>query len=316
MNSDSPSSNMHIEEHMRIVNTFISDDDEIPPYTEISLRRARASNPYTRIDFICKKNQPYFSSLGVRWVDQNSLSSDLLTKFNEVCWFKRHGTPGTTFPSPELFWHRTAERIYYLAAYLAQERLENIFHFENDVLIYGHLDTVEVNDKITVTNMSPTHTTFAFCHIPTHQLLSELCENLNILLEHGEHQLLSLGFDHISEMSLLNLLYRKNLIESFPILPSEATNWVFDPGSYGQYFAGTNNGHPSGFTDPTHIIGREILNGNIAPQLLAHDIKPLINNSISSFKRKIRPCVVDRQSDEEIPIFSLHVHSKKLDSLV
>ncbi|PPR78598.1 MAG: hypothetical protein CFH06_00745, partial [Alphaproteobacteria bacterium MarineAlpha3_Bin5] len=41
----------------------------------------------------------------------------------------------------------------------------------------------------------------------------------------------------------------------------------------------------SGFTDPTHIIGGEILKGNIVPQLVAHDIKPLTNNSVCARKR-------------------------------
>ena len=113
---------------MRIVNVHISDKDQIPLYTAVSLKKARECNPHIDIDFICKKKQPYFSSLGIKWIDQNSLSSELLTKFNEICWFKDFAAGGTIFPNEELHWHRTTERIYYLEAYLSQERLENVFH--------------------------------------------------------------------------------------------------------------------------------------------------------------------------------------------
>ena len=265
------------------------------------MKKARECNPHIDIDFICKKKQPYFSSLGIKWIDQNSLSSELLTKFNEICWFKDFAAGGTIFPNEELHWHRTTERIYYLEAYLSQERLENVFHFENDILIYGCLDTVEINDKITVTDLSHTHSSFGFCHIPTYQLLSKLCEKFNDFLGRGQNELLSLGFDFISDMQLLKLSLREDLVKSFPILPSEATNWVFDPASYGQYFGGTNNGHSSGFTDPTHIIGREILDENIIPIL-----------EVFSSEGIIAPCVIDKQDRREVPIFNLHIHSKRL----
>lgn len=280
---------------MRIVNTFISDTNEVPEYTRLSLQKAREKNPTIDIDFICLNPPPYFDELQINWIPQRELeNSQILIDFNKVCDFKRHGTPKTTYPSPDLFWHRTAERIFYLQEYLSKNNLDEVFHFENDVLIYHDLNLVNTSDdKITVTDMSPTHTTFAFCYISKYKILSRLCEFFNDALSFGEQKLMTLGYDHISEMSLLNIALRNKMVESFPTLINNSGEFIYDPGSYGQYFGGTNNGHDKGFTDPTHYIGRAISLGQI---------KPVLRCGLPE--------------TEKNKIFNLHIHSKNLQDFI
>lgn len=279
---------------MRIVNTFISDSNNIPRYTEVSLKQARKINPDIQIDFICHSKQDYFDQLDINWINQKELHDDITLKtFNEVCDFKRHGTPNTTYPSPELFWHRTAERIFYLQAYMSNHQINDVFHFENDVIIYYPLEHADTSDKITVTNMSDTHTTFAISHIPSHSLLLNLCNFFNHALSYGERRLMLLGYDHISEMSLLNIAYRNNIVDTFPTTFNETGTFIYDPGSYGQYFGGTNNGHSSGFIDPTHHIGKLIM---------CHKLHPTIEN--------------ERPRTEHNMIFNLHIHSKNLERFI
>tara|TARA_A100001515_G_C4584102_1_gene213925 strand:+ start:1192 stop:2046 length:855 start_codon:yes stop_codon:yes gene_type:complete len=273
-----------------IVNTFISDGGPIPEYTKVSLRQARHTNPDTDISFISADNQDIFDELNIKWVPQGSIDSELLREFNECCWFKRHGTPQTTYPSPELFWHRTAERIYYLEAYISQNDLKNVFHFENDVLIYGDLSTVPVSGKIAMMlPMSRNKSTFAFTHIPSPQHLHKVCKYFNKLMStYGEQTLSQHLRDHVSEMSLLHMAFREWLVAGFPILPTQSSEMVFDPGSYGQFLGGTNNGHSKGFTDPEHFIGELINDGDLNVEF---NDEPSVNG---------------------VKIFNLHIHSKNL----
>lgn len=282
---------------MRIVNTFISDDDTpVPHYTKISLQKARELNPDIEIDFICNKKEYFFDDLNINWIPQVSLENgSILKTFNSICDFRRHGIPNTTYPSPRLFWHRTAERVFYLQEYLQQTQLQNVFHFENDVLIYYPLSYAnDINtNKISITDMSPTHTTFAFCHVPRYELMTVLCLFFIKLLMFGERKLMQFGYDHISEMSLLNMALKNELVQSFPILKNDTGTFVYDPGSYGQYFGGTNNGHSNGFTDNTHHIGRAIRSG---------EIRPIIENGFPQ--------------TESNKIFNLHIHSKNLERFI
>jgi|TARA_R110002020_G_scaffold320021_2_gene536064 hypothetical protein len=284
---------------VKVVNTFISDGGPLPSYTEISLRQARKTNPDVEIDFICKDDQDIFSDLNINWVPQDDIKSSVLDEFNDVCWFKQHGTPNTTFKSPELFWHRTCERIYYLEAYINQGRFYDVFHFENDVLLYGDISTVPTDVNITLTPMAMKQVTFAFVHIPSPKCLNNLCKFFNMLLSHGNAALMqTYGFDHVSEMSLLHVANEQGAFCTFPLLPkfSDGSDWVFDPGSYGQYLGGTNNGHSEGFTDPSHIIGDAISKGHLDAEF-------------SGSPKAI-------QGDTVKNIFNLHVHSKNLERFV
>lgn len=283
---------------MRIVNTFISETNEIPKYTEYSLRQARRFNPSVQIDFISSAPAEYFKELDINWINQSEIHSERLDKFREVSWFTRHGTPNTTHPSPEGFWQKTAERIFYLDAYVSDKGIGSVFHFENDVLLYGDLNEVIHMDNLTVTPMSSTHTTFAFVFIPKPEKIEKLCRFFNNALSFGESKLLSLGYDHISEMSLLNLALRNNMVSVFPVVPSENDEFVFDPGSYGQHLGGTNNGHSEGFIDPSHVIGSYIKTGKIET------------------KFEDCPYVKYKYSQEWSKIFNLHVHSKNLERFV
>ena len=81
---------------MKIVNTFISDGGALPDYVRFSIQKARETNPDVELDFICKDDQPIFEEFDVNWVPQDELSDgDVLKEFNNVCDFRRHGTPNT-----------------------------------------------------------------------------------------------------------------------------------------------------------------------------------------------------------------------------
>tara|TARA_Y100000385_G_scaffold157435_1_gene163218 strand:+ start:4680 stop:5534 length:855 start_codon:yes stop_codon:yes gene_type:complete len=282
---------------MRIVNTFISDTNEIPAYVEISLRQARKMNPGLEIDFISKKAADYFEELSINWIPQDDITHPMLDEFRRLSWFDSHGTPNTTYPSPAGFWQKTCERIYYVMAHVYNNNYKKVFHFENDVLLYGNLKELEpIGETAKVTDMSPTQTTFAFCYFPNAEQIAYLCLCFNHLLTMGNYELQEFVNDHISEMSLAKIMRDVGTIESFPILPQSGQSFLFDPGSYGQFLGGTNNGHDGGFTDPKHYIGQAINNGL---QVSFVDDKPYVVHK-----------------EVHYPLFNLHVHSKNLGEFI
>jgi len=278
---------------MTIINTFISNSDIVPAYTALSLKKARELNPDTDIYFICKKKQPYFDSLGIKWVNQSEIASESIDKFNKLSWLKRHGRPNTEYPSPDDFWHKTFERIFYVSAFAKELNPEWFVHTENDVLMFyplSHL-IMSAHDTFSATLMSAKQATFAITYVPHASYLELLCDFFLGVMELGEEEIKrATQEDHISEMTLLACAMREGIIDTLPIVPMEGAHYVFDPGSYGQFFGGTNNGHGIGYMDDLHypwMIGAEAYMKDGLP--------------FAFFE------------DKELPIFNLHVHSKKLE---
>lgn len=274
-----------------IVNTFISDTNDVPAYTEISLKQARKFNPDTPIHFICKNKPDYFDRYNIQWVPQESVGGEILNQFNDICWFNRHGTPNTSHPSPEGFWHKTCERIFYLYEYIKNID-DKVCHFENDVLIYDSLNNIDdLFDGIRICPMSQTQSTFAIALIKSNDYLKNLCQFFITCLALGENQLYQYVQDHISEMSLLTLALNHNVVRSLPIFPFHDYNYVFDPGSYGQFLGGTNNFHGPGFIDEKHFIGQQL--------------KKHLNVTFNEYPKASTK-----------KLFNLHVHSKNLEKFI
>lgn len=282
-----------------IINTFISDGQKIPEYTLLSLKRLRDLNPDERILFICSTTEPYgsfFKKNRIEVMEQNQIESDLLLEFNEISNLKRHGTPNTTYPSPDFFFHRAMERIYYLEAVIWENDYKNVWHFENDVLTYYPLP--DQDDELKITMMGAGIATFAVVYIPLAKNLTYICNEFNKLLCENEADLMNkYKIDMVNEMTLLAILNQR----SFPILPPPPfdENYLFDPGSYGQYLGGTNNGHGSGYAGDHHFIGRFINKGYI---------KPVFENG--------KPWVLELDTGEQNALFNLHIHSKKLEQFL
>jgi len=103
----------------------------------------------------------------------------------------------------------------------------------------------------------------------------------------------------ITDMAFLDLIYKgSKQYKMLPCVPSgeysqnfEALQAVFDPTSYGQYLGGTNNGHPEGYCEYRHFVGKDIIDKKIEVKF---DKAPYV-----LFDNK------------QIPIFNLHVHNKK-----
>jgi hypothetical protein len=239
----------------------------VPDYTEHCIKQVQYTNPGIEIDLVSEYNH------GIEFVEKFKLNnvhvkaiediqSDFLVKrFREVSWFKAWGRPNTAYPSPDNFVQGTSERLFLLAAYLKQKNIKNVWHIENDNLIYGEFDSLQSHlcrDKITCCYMNPKHTVWNLVFIPDPLLLYTAMQWYVDQLAHGNDWVCkTYGLEMAHEMTVMSA-YKDNLC-FFPSLPNEnkIADYYFDPASYGQYIGGTNNGHPPGFRDTVnHVIGQ------------------------------------------------------------
>ncbi len=282
---------------MTIVNTFISDENtKIPPYTYYSLAMLREKNPYKKIYFISNSGHGFdniFKNLNIYWINQNDIpkTQEMIDLGKSPNTDHLMGKPDTQYPSNDKFFYRAMERIFYLASFAQEEELFNFYHFENDVLTYYKLPDIMPGSY--VTPMGPNLSTFAFCFFDNYFIPKEICKLFLEYLSIGQGKFCSTyNVDMLNEMTMLAaakdvLKYR---LKYLPILPKENVEYIFDPGSYGQYLYGTNNkDHGKGYAGDHHYIGSEIINNKI---------KVYIKNGLPYCN--------------ETKIFNLHIHSKLL----
>lgn len=280
----------------------------VPDYTEICIRQAQFTNPGIDIDLIAEYNH------GVKFVEKYNLKhvhikpiedieQDYLVKrFREVSWLKAWGKPPTTYPSPENFVQGTSERLFLLAAYLKSRNQKDVWHIENDNLIYGSFEEISQHlnrNRVTCCYMGPKYTVWNLVFTPEPRLLYEAMRwYVERLAEGNDHLCKSLGIDMVHEMTVMS---QYGNLSFLPSLPNEGTieGYYFDPASYGQYIGGTNNGHPPGFRDTVnHDIGRSF--GTLWSDAYFDGKAAFVVGQDNAAMRHIRP----------YPLFNLHVHNK------
>lgn len=204
------------------------------------------------------------------------------------------------------FWYNTLIRVILLCIYIRNNNLGDVVHVEADNIIFGE------NLNTLCETFNPGE--FGYCCERSHagapslifvkdsDAADSLLQQHIKLFEKGEEALkphVGHFYYNIMDMAFLDLIRRggKNY-KMLPCLPFgdfsnnfEKLKCVFDPTSYGQYLGGTNNGHPTGFIDPSHYVGQELIKNTISISI--NDGKPVIN-----------------YNNEIIPIFNLHVHNK------
>jgi len=252
--------------HSKLILTHTG--SEIPDYTEVCIKQVQKTNPKCEITFIAEEKHWWkfsnkFNIKNVKLCPISELTDNvLLREFREVSWFKNWGKPNTHYPSPENFVHGTSERLFLLNAFVCKYKLKDFWHIENDNLIYGSFEWLyeyylKSRENITMCYMNEKHCVCNVVHCPNYMVLNEMMYWYLYQLKLGNAALISrYTIDMVHEMTILR--HYKN-VNYFPSLPDENTlgDYLFDPASYGQYLAGTNNGHDPGFLDTVnHDIGR------------------------------------------------------------
>ena len=227
--------------------------------------------------------------------------------FNQISFLNKYGLGN--------FWSVTLQRLFILEQYMLENNKFNIFHIENDVLIYENPEIFVDNfkkiyrDKLIINPLTNHLSTAAYIFIPSYKSIKRVNDKLIEYLSLGEQKLIELtGEEMINEMVLLKLIERTtDFIDYLPAFPSdkvdynfyyEVFGYYFDPASWGQFLDGTPN-HPPGFVDKRHYIGQEIMKNGYKIDLI-----------------KGRPYIIDDKYKMKYKLANLHIHSKNLHKFV
>lgn len=227
--------------------------------------------------------------------------------FNQISFLNKYGLGN--------FWSVTLQRLFILEQYMLENNKFNIFHIENDVLIYENPEIFVDNfkkiyrDKLIINPLTNHLSTAAYIFIPSYKSIKRVNDKLIEYLSLGEQKLIELtGEEMINEMVLLKLIERTtDFIDYLPAFPSDKVDYNFyyevfgyfyDPASYGQFLDGTPN-YPPGFVDKRHYIGQEIMKNGYKIDFI-----------------KGRPYIIDDKYKMKYKLANLHIHSKNLHKFV
>jgi len=199
------------------------------------------------------------------------------------------------------FWKLTSYRLFVLYEFMKLYNIEDVIHLENDVPIYYNCDTLLplLEKKYMYIPFDCWNRNIAsIVYIPNHTIYYEILKHYN---------------SSITDMENFSMIQKiTNLIENFPIFKTSELNdefkfvtknynlfkFIFDGAAIGQYLGGVDprniQGDTRGFINETCIIKYNTY------EFLWKTGKDNIN----------RPFLIC--DDEEIPIFNLHIHSKRL----
>lgn len=211
------------------------------------------------------------------------------------------------------FWISTTARFFYIEALMELLSLDNVFHIENDIVMYETfqnihhtMKNIEMCDtsKIWMVQDNPSRVVPSILYFPNRETVHHMNEHItNKVLE---------SHTFVNDMQILGQ-YPENMKELFSVLPEK--NLLFDGAAIGQFLGG--------------IDTRNIPNGN-------HAVTKYVNPSIGFINEtsvfKPNTCIFSRMSvttdihniplkmlvckptttNNVVNVANIHIHSKQL----
>lgn len=291
-----------------MIAVFTHVGSEVPDYTKYTIKQFRHTNPDMPIYFLCNyrfcepfrrkvRSVPDLTILPLEIYSENPT----LQEFKRVSWFKSWGKPDTVYPSPDNFVQGTSERLFVLNAFIKHNKFNNVWHFENDNLVYTDLNFMGLpDDKVTICHMGSVYVVLNAVFIPKHELFDDAVNWYSYQLSKGDAALKAEfpNIEMVQEMTVMRLYDKFNFFSSIPgempYYHHNGNDYFMDPASYGQFIAGTNGGHPPGFLDNAH-----------------HDIAKAYGNRWKgmSHTRQTGPEILG-SDDKKYKLINLHMHNK------
>lgn len=198
----------------------------------------------------------------------------------------------------ESFWIYTTMRFFVLHSFIEKYNLENVFHIENDVMLY--ISTEKIKSKITnlekmyCVQDSPSRVVPSIVFFPNVTSIDDLT---NFIIQQYEN-----NEEFLNDMDILGKYNNKNSFEIFP----ENDDIVFDGACFGQYLGGVDPKNNNGFASPGFVNETSIVkscNYSYSKQLVVDN---------NNHKYKLYICrLLDTKSNFSI-LANLHIHSKQL----
>lgn len=198
------------------------------------------------------------------------------------------------------FWVLTSLRFFYIYELMKTFNLNNVFHVENDVLLYYNPDILlnNLECKMYMPFDCYKRNIASIVYIPNQTILRKVLDEYD--------------YNKNDMENFYNIKYKTNLIKHFPIFNSKYAsskeeeyvsmdflkfNFIFDAAAIGQYLGGV---------DPRNISGNTIgfVNETCIIKYNKYEIFWVKNDGINKPFIKI--------FDDITPIFNLHIHSKNL----
>jgi len=294
------------------MNLVLFHSGELPKYIRYTLYQIRLFNKPEDLTIYFLTNSynisnGLFNAYSVNVVDLKDYHSDKITQFEEC------------FPhSKSEFWTITATRLFYIENFIKKEAFQDVYIFENDVLVYYEFKKLHhlfqnTYSKMAITRGGADKCMTGFMYINKVESLSLMTDFFIRLLHKYSAEAIKRSFrvGMIHEMALM-FIFSTQYSDELDILPTmpfgpcqkniEIFNSLFDPASWGQYVGGCADGIP-GAKPTDHYIG----------QMLIDNPEYDVVWRIDSENRKIPYFSYD---NAEIKINNLHIHSKKLSKYI
>jgi hypothetical protein len=256
----------------------------------------------------CIKKIKQYSNIPIYFLTDTDISYDgvnvlNINKYNELNWLNTLDYFSGN-DSLSQMWKTSCFRMFYIQKIMQDLNLENVLHFDNDVLLYENPEILieKISNKynnFAVTAHSHDEIVFGMSFIKNSNSLNSIVSFIKNELSLPSNILKNKYSGYPSEMRLISASHQCDFL---PILPENLTenrftknylhfNSVFDPSSYGQFIGGTFSDKKPGWYGTHQEIGKFIAN---------NQIKIIFENR--------NPFVIYMGS--KIKINNLHIHSK------
>lgn len=177
-------------------------------------------------------------------------------------------------------------RLFVLCELIRNFQLNKVWHIENDNLIFANFPKLTGN--VYCANVSNDEASAGILYISDAYYAQLFANDLLKYYKLNPRK---------SEMNILKLLpVNTNYVQYFPWETPDENGFVYDGASFGQYIAGTNQGHSPGHT-PSHHYFTKLLQNNY--KLLVLNKQPLLVKGDG-----------EEHSRNASKIFNLHIHNK------
>lgn len=201
------------------------------------------------------------------------------------------------------FWISTTTRFFYIESFMKKYDITNIFHIENDVMLYEDLSILKLKDSLHMLKDSPNRIIPSLIYIPNSDIIQLL--NTHIV------KTLQSSSKFLNDMELL-CTFTENVCY-FPTGIHNNEKYVIDGAAIGQYLGGIDPRNIPAYSVPSNII--QITYNNPTKGFIneTSDLKMnkcSITRKMKNNNNTIIPLYFYHLNDA--PIYNLHIHSKQL----
>ena len=203
-------------------------------------------------------------------------------------------------------------RPFYIESVIKKYNINNVFTFDNDVLIYCDLEKIssfleKLYQKSALTPDSKESMVLGMCYIKDKDSFSEITDLLWDLMNKDIGR-------NLLDMGLWNLIHQQKGEKYVGVLPtwcdglfsdnSDLLGGIFDPSSIGQFLLGCDNGNPPGTLFPHHYIHNRLRENS-------YEFRTHLDDESRKYLS-----VFNKNTSTDHKILSIHVHNKKLKLLM